>query len=227
METKWPFFANSGHALQVLGMHHVWMRSSTACSTPQSQLILAAFCNYIKRRSIRKPVWVNFTKAAVRSPVSSRADKVEGLVEQAYLYSKSTPWQNTLFSLRKFSICSTRTHAKKERKKKRKKKVIHWKEITQTKAGIKKSHSDASWTNNNLHLHYVHVHTTCTKQFGTVWCTLGCVHVSILLCETAVFFYAEKEKEKENLEQKMLSHHSLQFPRHWDNREAAYQYTWT
>lgn len=140
---------------------------------------------------------VNFTKAAVHSPVLPRVDKVASLVQQAYLYSKSTPWQNTLLSLRMFSICSTRIHLKKEKKgKKEEKKGIHWKEIRQTKAGIKKSDSDASLTNNNLHLHYVHVHTMCTKQFGTVWCTLWCAHVSISLCETAVFFYTKKKKKK-------------------------------
>lgn len=144
--------------------------------------------NYKKEKSIRKPAWVT-RSVGPQFPFSPKLTKVASLVQ--HLHSRSTPWQNTLLSLRMFSVCPNCTYAKKI-----KIKIMHTKKTRQTKAGIEKSHSDAL---SKKQLAF----TLCTcarivhqTVVGTVWCTLWCVHVSISLCETAVFFYTKKKKKK-------------------------------
>lgn len=94
-----------------------------------------------------------------------------------------------------FSLCLTCTQANKIKKER------------QTKNALKRNKADKSrhrekvtamprWRN-NLHLHYVHAHTMHTEQLGTAWCAIRCVRVSILLCETAVFFYIRNTNKKE------------------------------
>lgn len=215
-------FYKSKHALQVPSMHHIWMLSSFAArSTPQSQLILAAFCNHITIKKGQSISQFHESRSAqscaFQSWQSSKPCTTSIFILKIHTLAKHIAQFTYVLYLLHSHTCKKK---KEKQEKKKKTKGIHWEEIRQTKAGIKKSDSNASLPNNNLHLHYVHVHTMCTKQFGTVWCTLWCVHVSISLCETAVFFYTEKKKN-ENLEQKMLSHHNLQFPRYWNKLETV------
>lgn len=118
-----------------------------------------------------------------------------------------------------FSACPTCTHAKK---------------IKNKTNALKVNNADKSGHRQKSRRCLVHKTTCiyimymCTHQapnsFATVWCPLRCVRVSILLCETAVFFFIY---QKEKIATKhMLDHRNLQFPRYWNKRwQIVFQYT--
>lgn len=79
---------------------------------------------------------------------------------------------------------------------------------------------------NNLHLHYVHVHTPSTKQFRHCLVPFAmCACEYFAMWNGSIFFIYQKEKIATK---HMLDHRNLQFPRYWNKRwQIVFQYTMT